>query len=70
MAKKGAICPICYSLICPLEHLMISNRLIINRLQYCVRQIGQIGQKQIGQIAFFHSQNDVTDCKYNIYNNK
>ena len=52
MAKKQAICPICYSPICPLEHLIVSNHLIINRLQNYVRQIGQIGQKQIGQIHF------------------
>ena len=50
MAKKQAICPICYSPICPLEHLMVSNYLIINRLQNRVGQIGQIGQKQIEQI--------------------
>ena len=52
MAKKQAICPICYSPICPLEHLIVSNHLIINRLQNTTRQIGQIGQKQIGQIHF------------------
>ena len=70
MAKKRTICPICLCPNCLIENLSVFKRLIINILQIAAGQIGQIGQKQIGQIAFFHSQNDVSDCKYNIYNNK
>ena len=52
MAKKRAICPICLCSNCLIENILVFKCLIINILQIAAGQIGQIGQKQIGQIHF------------------
>ena len=52
MANKRAICPICLCPNCLIENLSVFKRLIINILQIAAGQIGQIGQKQIGQFHF------------------
>ena len=50
------ICPICFCPICPVKIFNLYNPLFFNALQKGIAATGQIGQKQIGQIAFFKAK--------------
>ena len=51
-SKIKAICPICFPQLCLKEFVLVSNYLTINMLYIINDYLGQIGQKQIGQIHF------------------